>query len=137
MPAKVSIDQPEDWDVHLDRVLLAYQSSVHHTTGAIPCRLIFGRELRLPVDVIYGLPHGAQAETTGVYFQRLRHELERLFDKVRAKAGLERRRQKIWRDKKAHGHVYEPGDEVWLQVPVKTKLGAHWEGPYLVQRKLD
>ncbi|KRX28968.1 hypothetical protein T06_13877, partial [Trichinella sp. T6] len=51
MLAKVSIDQPEDWDVHLDRVLLAYRSSVHHTTGATPCLIIFGRELRLPVDV--------------------------------------------------------------------------------------
>ncbi|KRX16283.1 hypothetical protein T07_6039 [Trichinella nelsoni] len=36
MPAKVSIDHPEDWNVHLDRVLLTYRSSVHHTTGATP-----------------------------------------------------------------------------------------------------
>ncbi|KRY73849.1 Retrovirus-related Pol polyprotein from transposon [Trichinella pseudospiralis] len=64
MLAKVSVDQPEDWDVHLDRVLLAYRSSVHHTTGAIPCRIIFGRELRLLVDVVYGLLQGMQAETT-------------------------------------------------------------------------
>ncbi|KRX12341.1 Retrovirus-related Pol polyprotein from transposon, partial [Trichinella nelsoni] len=135
--AKVSIDQPEDWDVHLDRVLLAYRSSVHHTTGATPCRIIFGRELRLPVDVVYGLPQGMQAETTGVYVQRLRRELEQVFDTVRAKAKLEQRRQKLWRDKRAHGHAYEPGDQVWLQVPMKTKLGAHWEGPYLVQKKLD
>ncbi|KRX54273.1 Retrovirus-related Pol polyprotein from transposon [Trichinella sp. T9] len=137
MLAKVSIDQPEDWDVHLDRVLLAYRSSVHHTTGATPCRIILGRELRLPVDVVYGLPQGMQAETTGVYVQRLRQELEQVFDTVRAKAKLEQRRQKLWRDKKARGHAYEPGDQVWLQVPVKTKLGAHWEGPYLVQKKLD
>ncbi|KRZ50437.1 Retrovirus-related Pol polyprotein from transposon [Trichinella nativa] len=137
MLAKVSIDQPEDWDVHLDRVLLAYRSSVHHTTGATPCRIIFGRELRLPVDVVYGLPQGMQAETTEVYVQRLRQELEQVFDTVRAKAKLEQRRQKLWRDKKARGHAYEPGDQVWFQVPVKTKLGAHWEGPYLVQKKLD
>ncbi|KRY32999.1 Pro-Pol polyprotein [Trichinella spiralis] len=52
MLVKVSIDQPEDWNVHLDRVLLTYRSSVHHTTGATPCRIIFGRELRLPVNVI-------------------------------------------------------------------------------------
>ncbi|KRY45000.1 Retrovirus-related Pol polyprotein from transposon [Trichinella britovi] len=137
MLAKVSIDHPEDWDVHLDRVLLAYRSSVYHTTGATPCRIIFGRELRLPVDVVYGLPQGMQGETTGVYVQRLRQELEQVFDTVRAKAKLEQRRQKSWRDKKAHGHAYEPGDQVWLQVPVKTKLGAHWEGRYLVQKKLD
>ncbi|KRX43015.1 hypothetical protein T03_14028 [Trichinella britovi] len=77
MLAKVSIDQPEDWDVHFDRVLLAYRSSVHHTTDDTPCRIMFGRELRLPVDVmIYELPHGALEETTGEYVQRLRHEIE-------------------------------------------------------------
>ncbi|KRX18480.1 hypothetical protein T07_4537 [Trichinella nelsoni] len=40
----------------------------------------------------------------------------------------------FWKAKKAHGHVYKPGDHIWLQVPVKTKLGAHWDWPYLVQK---
>ncbi|KRX79164.1 hypothetical protein T06_12908, partial [Trichinella sp. T6] len=111
------------------RVLV--QRTSHH------CRIRFGRELRLPVDVVYGLPQGMQAQTTGVYVKRLRQELEQVFDTVQAKAKLEQRRQKSWRDKKAHGHAYESGDKVWLQVPVKTKLGAQWEGPYLVQKKLD
>ncbi|KRX18447.1 Retrovirus-related Pol polyprotein from transposon opus [Trichinella nelsoni] len=64
MLVKVSINQPEDWDAHLDQVLLAYRSSVHHTIGATSCQ-IFGRELRLPADMICGLPHGALEETTG------------------------------------------------------------------------
>ncbi|KRY44717.1 Retrovirus-related Pol polyprotein from transposon [Trichinella britovi] len=129
MLGKVSIDQPEDWDAHLDRVLLAYRSSVHRTTGATPCRIIFGRELRLPVDVVYGLPQGMQAETSGVYVQRLRQELEQSEPK------------QSWSSAdKSHGdkrHAYEPGDQVRFQVPVKTKLGAHWEGRYLLQKKLD
>ncbi|KRY16011.1 E3 ubiquitin-protein ligase RBBP6 [Trichinella patagoniensis] len=37
--------QPEDWDDHLDRVLLACLPSVHHTTGATPCRIMFRKEL--------------------------------------------------------------------------------------------
>ncbi|KRY30832.1 Gag-Pol polyprotein, partial [Trichinella britovi] len=51
MLAKASIDHPEDWDVYLDRTLLAYRTSVHCTTGATPSRVLFGRELRLPVDL--------------------------------------------------------------------------------------
>ncbi|KRX71808.1 hypothetical protein T06_716 [Trichinella sp. T6] len=123
MLAKVSINQPEDWDVHLDRVLLAYQSSVHHTTGSTSCRIIFGRELKLPADMICRLPHGALDVTTGVYVQRLHHELKQLFDTVQAKAGLEQRRQMFWKAKKAHGHVYKPGDHVWLQVPARSVGG--------------
>ncbi|KRX18283.1 hypothetical protein T07_421 [Trichinella nelsoni] len=30
-----------------------------------------------------------------------------------------------------------PGDQVWMQLPKKTKLGAYWDGPYEVQKKLD
>ncbi|KRX26267.1 hypothetical protein T07_2642 [Trichinella nelsoni] len=56
---------------------------------------------------------------------------------VRKKAGREQRRQKVWKDKKAYGPVYEPVDQVWMQLPTMTKLGAYWDGPYQVQRKLD
>ncbi|KRX12272.1 hypothetical protein T07_9692 [Trichinella nelsoni] len=56
---------------------------------------------------------------------------------VRKKAGREQRRQKAWKDRKAYGPVYEPGDQVCMQLPTKTKLGAYWDGPYQVQRKLD
>ncbi|KRY07281.1 hypothetical protein T12_15299 [Trichinella patagoniensis] len=45
-----------------------------------PCRIIFGRELKLTVGLIYGFPHGAQEKTKGLFFQRLRHKLEQLFD---------------------------------------------------------
>ncbi|KRZ13010.1 Retrovirus-related Pol polyprotein from transposon [Trichinella zimbabwensis] len=130
--AKASIDHPDDWDAHLDRVLLAYRSSVHHTTGATPSRVVFGRELRLPVD-----ERGAPEESVGEYTRRLRQDLEQLYEAVRGKAGREQRRQKFWKDRKAHGPVYEPGDQVWMQVPAKTKLGAYWDGPYEVQKKLD
>ncbi|KRZ01371.1 hypothetical protein T11_492 [Trichinella zimbabwensis] len=55
---------------------------------------------------------------------------------IRGRAGREQRRQKFLRDRKAHGPAYEPGDQVWMQVPAKTKLGAYWDGPYKVQKKL-
>ncbi|XP_003381450.1 hypothetical protein Tsp_07140 [Trichinella spiralis] len=60
-----------------------------------------------------------------------------LHEAVRERAGREQRRQKFWKDRKAHGPVYEAGDQVWMQVPDKTKLGAYWDGPYEVQKKLD
>ncbi|KRX78371.1 hypothetical protein T06_12776 [Trichinella sp. T6] len=34
------------------------------------------------------------------------------------------------RTKNPLGPVYEPDDQVWMQVPEKTKLGAYWDGPY-------
>ncbi|XP_003378541.1 conserved hypothetical protein [Trichinella spiralis] len=46
MLSNVSVGQSEDWDDHLDRVLLTYRPSVHHTTGATPCRIMYGKKLR-------------------------------------------------------------------------------------------
>ncbi|KRZ61857.1 Transposon Ty3-G Gag-Pol polyprotein [Trichinella nativa] len=118
--AKASIDHPDDWDAHIDRVLLPYR-----------------QEMRFPVELVYGLPKSATEESVGEYTRRLRQDLEQLYEAVRGRAGREQRRQKFWKDRKSHGPVYEPGDQVWMHVPEKTKLGAYWDGPYEVQKKLD
>ena len=44
----------EDWDDLLPAVMMAYQSSVHESTGFSPCRPMFGEECTLPMDI--GLP---------------------------------------------------------------------------------
>ncbi|KRY65485.1 hypothetical protein T4A_14411 [Trichinella pseudospiralis] len=100
MLVKASIDYPEDWDVYLDRVLLAYRTNVHCTTGATPSRVVFVRELRLSVDLMYGVPTDAQVRSAGEYVQHLRRDLERVYEVVRKKAGREQRCQKAWKDRK-------------------------------------
>lgn len=44
----------KDWDEVLPLLMLAYRSSVHQTTGYSPAKLNLGRELKLPVDLVYG-----------------------------------------------------------------------------------
>ena len=46
----------ENWEVALPAVMLAYRSSPHQTTHQSPFMLTFGREVRLPVDVMFGRP---------------------------------------------------------------------------------
>ena len=45
-----------NWDLHLLLVMLVYRTSVQESTGCTPFELVFGRDARLPVDVMYGLP---------------------------------------------------------------------------------
>ena len=42
-----------DWDDHLPYVMLAYRSTVQESTKCTPNLLMFGREVRLPVDLMY------------------------------------------------------------------------------------
>ena len=49
-------ESEEDWDLKLSTIMMAYRSSIHESTGETPFTLMFGREVQLPVDIIYSLP---------------------------------------------------------------------------------
>ena len=53
MKARVE-DNPATRDEHLDFCLMAYRSSVHSSTGHNPFELMFGREMRISLDVMVG-----------------------------------------------------------------------------------
>jgi hypothetical protein len=42
----------------------AYRTSIRDTTGLTPARLVFGRELRLPYDLLFGAPPDKERPTT-------------------------------------------------------------------------
>ena len=58
MLATTTATHPSTWEDHIQKVLMAYNSSVQPTTGYTPFFLMFGREAHLPVDLMYGSsPH--------------------------------------------------------------------------------
>jgi hypothetical protein len=46
----------KDWDKYIHLIMMAYRSSVHERTGISPCRMMFGHEINLPVDLVLGRP---------------------------------------------------------------------------------
>ena len=45
---------PSNWEQNIRGVCLAYNSSVHALTGFSPFFLMFGQQVKLPVDLMYG-----------------------------------------------------------------------------------
>ena len=46
-------EHPFDWEDQLPKVCMAYNTSVHSSTGHTPYFLMFGRQPRLPIDLVY------------------------------------------------------------------------------------
>ena len=130
-----------DWDIHLSKVLMAYRSSEHETTKCTPYYLMFGREVRLPVDIMFGRCPEEPAETTE-YVVHLRNALEQAHEKARQHLKAAQRRQKDYYDLRVFGEPYVAGDRVWLHVPAvkkgqTSKFSTSWDGPYEVLAPLS
>ena len=72
MLATAVSDHPFEWEHHLR---LAYNTSIHPTTGYSPFSLMFGRQARMPVDIMLGTST-ATTSTIPQYVANLRTNLE-------------------------------------------------------------
>ena len=61
------VEEHEEWDQYLAKVLLALCAFTHETTGFSPSMLMFGRELRLPIDAMREGPPSEQSPDYGDY----------------------------------------------------------------------
>ena len=112
------VDDHQEWDLHLQRTMFAYRTSVHSSTSNSPSLLMFGRELVLPLDIMYGSPSNVCPDYP-LYVQQLQASLQSAFAMARAHNTASLRRQK----KNYDGTVHPPAmpkvnDEVFLFSPV-------------------
>ena len=110
-----------DWDEHLQKVLFAYRTAIHESTGYSPFLVTFGRSPNLPVDVVLGRP---STSTGGVpqFVQKTQTVLHSAFLHVRQHLQQAHQRQKQVADASSVGEAFQVGDRVWLYVP-KVKQG--------------
>ena len=123
--------------------MMAYRSSRQESTGQTPYLMLFGREIDMPVDVVYGRPAPEELpEDTTAYVEQLRETLEEAHELARRSTGQSSARQKRNYDHRSRGSKYQVGDAVWLFRPQVTKgrskkLRRPWCGPYTVMTCLD
>jgi len=97
--------------------LLAYRSARHETTKISPAEMCFGRELKLPIDLLRGVPSQECKFKENLYVSKLREKLNELHAKVRQQIDLRSQRVKALYDRKARQMVFEKGHKVWLFNP--------------------
>ena len=56
MLTKLVSEHQRDWDQYLQLAMWAYRSAPHASTGYSPSMMMYGREMTMPVDLVFGRP---------------------------------------------------------------------------------
>ncbi|GFV62221.1 retrovirus-related Pol polyprotein from transposon 412 [Trichonephila clavipes] len=88
----------QDWDKKLPFFLLAYMSAVHETTGYSTSQMLFGRDLRLPADLLFSRPPDALL-VPEAYIEKLQTWMEEMHHLARERIGMVSEKTKTRRHK--------------------------------------
>jgi len=142
MLAKVVSENQKDWDQHLAAVAFAYRSSVQESTGFTPFFLMYGREARIPADLVYGPPpEKFESKDIPAYVEEQRDRLQKAFTLARSHLGTAARRRKHQYDLRTRHQEFPAGSWVWVYIP-RRKSGRYqkwrspYHGPFLVIKRL-
>lgn len=141
MLATTTKNHPFDWEDQLSKVCFAYNSSVHSSTGYTPFFLMFGRQAKLPIDIVYGTGENSELPASD-YAVHLKKGLEEAYCTVREKLSASHEHRKTHYDKRIHGRPFKDGELVWLHSTVvprgkSRKLHHPWTGPFKVMEQLS
>uniref|UniRef100_A0A3P9IDH0 Integrase catalytic domain-containing protein n=1 Tax=Oryzias latipes TaxID=8090 RepID=A0A3P9IDH0_ORYLA len=134
-------DNQLNWDKLLPYVMLAYRSSVHASTSFTPYRVLFGREIVLPVDIMLNVGKHEIFSSADEYVSRLQETLSSVVDAVKRHQTRASGRQKDSYDFRANFQYYSEGELVWVHNKARkrgvcAKLQRRFKGPFRVRERL-
>jgi hypothetical protein len=135
-------DNQNDWDKNLQQVMMAYRSSPHASSKVSPNKMVFGREVILPIQAWIGKPKGEEGIMVNDYILSMQEKLADIHDLARKNLKHASQYQKKYYDTKSKKRKYHAGQHVWLHDPTRkvgvcSKLVSKWKGPYVVTKVLD
>ena len=142
MLSKLVNENQDNWDSLIPQILMAYRTSTQSSTGVTPYRMMFGREARLPVDLMVdGDPPSEQRQMPNDYVMTQKLKLDQAFKLARKNTRAAMQRYRDYYNANTTENTLQVGDRVWRQSQVKkkgrsSKLSPKWEGPYVIIKKI-
>ena len=142
MLSKYILKDQRNWDEVLPLILMAYRSSKQESINMTPCMMMLGREIDLPVDLLYPPPPTENDLPSDEYVVRLQNHMKNVHELARSSLLEASMKQKRLYDSRISKHKYSVGDAVWLREYTKPrglsrKLQLRWDGPFKIIRKIS
>lgn len=133
----VSANHQRDWDEHVDLVLMAYRSSVQASTGFTPSMLHISREIRLPIDMIFGSPKSDKNnnESKSQFVHNLKRNLNEIYNIATKNMNMAQDIMETNYDVKIKYNIYKENDAVWYYNPIRAVLVRNFREHELVHVK--
>ncbi|KAL2089169.1 hypothetical protein ACEWY4_016068 [Coilia grayii] len=120
-----------DWKSSLDKVVHAYNVTRNESTGYAPYFLLFGRNPRLPIDSMFGIPHSEGSVSHEEYARKWKLRMEEAYQLANKAAQASGKRGKELYDRKIQGAELHPGNRVLIRNLTERggpgKFRSFWE----------
>nr|XP_054604616.1 uncharacterized protein LOC129165457 [Nothobranchius furzeri] len=128
------------WPEYISELVHAYNNTTHSSTGYAPSFLMFGRHLRLPVDLELGVgPQEVRHELSG-WVNEHQRRLSTAYNIAGQKMSKAASQSKQHYDKKAKAMPLLPGERVWVRERNRQGRGklCTWWGndPFVILDKV-
>jgi hypothetical protein len=138
-------EDPFNWDIVLDAIVMCYNGSLNRSTGYTPNYLMFGREALTPLDLDFpqtSVPIDYDPGDYVDYVNKLHKTMAEAYEVARTTSAGASERNKRAYDAKVRCIEFQAGDAVLLRREA-LKPGEYrkwtllYEGPFTVVRKLS
>ena len=132
-----------NWAEVLPFIQLAHNTSFSSTMHETPFFFMFGRQARLPIDIIFGIPHVGRSTTTKEFAHSTRENMLIAFELARRNLSERIDKQKANDSKLPPITEFTPGQKLLVYKPHHStdgpnpKLIQPWRGPYIICSKLS
>ena len=137
--AKLVATNQRDWPEHLPYALAAYRATVHESTNFSPNYLLYGHEIRAPVDLMLGRPteDEGQRPLYHEFVEDVSRKMETSYRLVRENLRKAAETRKKRYDLRVKRKEFQQGDWVFYYSPRKfigrsPKWTKMYSGPFLV-----
>jgi transposase InsO family protein len=108
-------DKKSRWKEYVGPVVHAYNCSVNDATGFSPFFLMFGREARLPVDILFGIESDTEHQNYVNYVQRMKETLQYAYKVASQHIAKSQAHGKFHYDRKAKAATVRVGDRILVR----------------------